>query len=126
MNRSRLIFAVLTALLLLALAAMFVVAADNPAGRAVFSVPSITCGACSQTITAGLEKLPGVSRVEVDVAKKLVSVGYDEKRLEPATLAASLETLGYPGELVATGDAAVRLKSSAAGGCGCCVNRNAE
>lgn len=111
--------------LLIVLTAMFVVASKSPAGRAEYLVPRITCGACVQTITAELEELSGVSKVEVDVATTTVKVSFDEKRTDPGEIALYLNKIGYPGRIialngkVASGAASIAKKS---GGCGgnCC------
>lgn len=111
--------------LCVALAAMFVVASENPAGRAEYLVPRITCGACAQTITGGLDKLPGVTAVEVDVANTLVRVGFDDQRTDAGEIALALTKIGYPGRIVAlNGKAAPGADAvqKRAGGCGgnCC------
>lgn len=125
MNR-KFIPGIIMAVLSVVLVAMFVVAAESPAGRAEFLVPKITCGACSVTISDGLKALPGVESVQVDVANTLVKVAYDEKLTNPGDLALELGRLGYPGRLVAHGGAtAPGVTTPAApgkGGCGggCC------
>ena len=125
MNKKKIISSLLIVGLLMALAAMFVVASESPAGRAEYLVPRITCGACAQTITAELEKLAGVSRVEVDVAATTVKVAFDEKRTDAGEIALSLNKAGYPGSIVAlNGKVAPGANPNArkAGGCGgnCC------
>lgn len=111
--------------LLLILAAMYVVASESPAGRVEYLVPRITCGSCSQTITSELEKLVGVSKVEVDVATTTVSVGFDEKRTDAGEIALALNQIGFPGRIIALGGqvapGAAPLANKA-GGCGgsCC------
>jgi len=109
------------------LAAMFVVAADLPAGRAEYSIPKITCGSCSATISKGLGAIPGVTSVDVDIEKKLVRVSYDEQKTNPGDLALELGRLGYPGSLIGyNGKTAAPSPggnaSAARGGCGggCC------
>lgn len=120
---------IVMAVLAMVLVAMFVVAADSPAGRAEFLVPKITCGACSATISAGLKLLPGVESVQVDVANTLVKVAYDEKLTNPGDLALALGRLGYPGRLVAHGGATAHgvtpPSASGKGGCdgGCCAKK---
>ena len=117
---------IVMAVLAVALVAMFVVAAESPAGRAEFLVPKITCGACSATISDGLNLLPGVESVQVDVSNTLVKVAYDEKLTNPGELALELGRLGYPGRLVAHGGSgaagATAPKVPGRGGCGggCC------
>jgi len=46
-------------------------------------------------IKKGLSNIPGVSAVEVDVPKKLVSVSYDDTALLPK-VEATLADIGYP------------------------------
>lgn len=122
MNKKNL-FSMTIAGLLIALAAMFVVASESPAGRAEYLVPRITCGACVQTITAELEKFAGVSKVEVDVATTTVKISFDEKRTDAGEIALYLNQIGYPGRIIALngmmapGAASIAKKSS---GCGCC------
>jgi copper chaperone CopZ len=123
MHKKRIISSLLIAGLLMALAALFVVASESPAGRVEYLVPRITCGACAQTITAELEKLSGVSRVEVDVAATTVKVAFDEKRTDAGEIALSLNKAGYPGSIVALngkvapGAASVKKKAGCGGGC---------
>lgn len=112
--------------LVLLLAAMFVVASESPAGRVEYLVPKITCGACAQTIRSDLEKVPGVSAVEVDVANTLVKVGFDEKKTDAGEIAVALSRAGYPGRIVSLDgksapDAPQAQKK--AGGCGGCCDK---
>lgn len=124
MNKKNL-FSMTIAGLLIALAAMFVVASESPAGRVEYLVPRITCGACVQTITVELEKLAGVSKVEVDVATTTVKISFDEKRTDAGEIALYLNQIGYPGRIIALNGkvapgAVPNLRK--AGGCGgkCC------
>ena len=122
MNKKN-IFSMTIAGLLIALAAMFVVASESPAGRVEYLVPRITCGACVQTITAEMEKFAGVSKVEVDVATTTVKISFEEKTTDAGEIALYLNQIGYPGRIIALngmmapGDTPVTKKS---GGCGCC------
>jgi len=125
MHKKSIISALVIAGLLMVLATMFVVASEGPAGRVEYLVPRITCGACARTITAELEKLAGVSRVEVDVATTTVKVAFDEKRTDAGEIALALNGAGYPGSIVAlNGKVAPGATPTAkkAGGCGgnCC------
>ncbi|PKN13452.1 MAG: hypothetical protein CVU69_01910 [Deltaproteobacteria bacterium HGW-Deltaproteobacteria-4] len=125
MHKKTLISSLIISALLIALAAMFVVASESPAGRAEYLVPRITCGACVQVITADLEKLAGVSKVEVNVATTTVKVAFDEKRTDAGEIALALNRAGYPGSIVAlngkVAPGAVEIAKKA-GGCGSCCN----
>ena len=128
MHKKGIISSLVIAGLLMTLATMFVVASESPAGRAEYLVPRITCGACAQTITAELEKLTGVSRVEVDVAATTVKVAFDEKSTDAGEIALSLNKAGYPGSIVAlNGKVAPGAQPNVkkAGGCGgnCCEKK---
>ena len=128
MHKKKIISSLVIAGLLMILAAMFVIASESPAGRVEYLVPRITCGACAQTITAELEKLDGVSRVEVDVAATTVNVGFDEKRTDAGEIALALNKAGYPGSIVAlNGKVAPGANPTVkrTGGCGgnCCDKR---
>lgn len=129
MHKKRIMSSLVIAGLLIALAAMFVVASERPAGRAEYLVPRITCGACVQVITADLEKLAGVSKVEVDVATTTVKVAFDEKRTDAGEIALALNKAGYPGSIVAlNGKVAPGANPNIkkAGGCGgnCCDKKS--
>jgi copper chaperone CopZ len=128
MHKKKIITSLVITGLLMALAAMFVVASESPAGRAEYLVPRITCGACVQVITADLEKLAGVSKVEVDVATTTVKVAFDEKRTDAGEIVLALNKAGYPGSIVAlNGKVAPGVNPNVrkAGGCGgnCCAKR---
>lgn len=125
MQRKPFISSLLIAGLLVLLASMFVVAAGSPAGRVEYLVPRITCGSCAQTISTELEKLAGVSQVEVDVATTTVRVNFDEKQTDAGVIALALNQSGYPGRIIAlNGQVAPGADPLAkkAGGCGgnCC------
>lgn len=116
-------YIVISLVLAATLVAMLVIAADSPSGRAEFLVPKITCGACAQTIGAGLKAVPGVAAAEVDVANTRVKVAYDQKQTDPGEIALALNRLGYPGRLIAAdGATAPAYTAPAKGGCGgnCC------
>jgi copper chaperone len=60
-----------------------------------FTVPNISCGHCTHAIKMELGEVPGVKRVEADVATKHVTVDWQE----PAswdTIRAVLEEINYP------------------------------
>lgn len=112
--------------LLLVLTALVLMAAASPAGRAAFQVPRITCGACSNTISQGLETCAGVAGVQVDVPTRTVRVAYDPDATDPGEIAQALGRLGYPGRLVAVGAAATASAAAGNSGCGCCDKPNPQ
>ncbi len=58
------------------------------------SVDNLKCGGCANTITKRLEKIAGVSGVQVDVDKGLVSFEGDAAAYSQAVH--RLDQLGYP------------------------------
>ena len=57
-------------------------------------VPDMTCGHCKMTVTRALTGLAGVSRVDVDLASKDVSVTHDA-RVGLAQIKQAVEAAGY-------------------------------
>lgn len=103
------------------LVALLLMAATAPAGQATYAVSRITCGACSENISQGLQNCPGVASVQVDVATRTVQVGFDPAVTDAGEVAQALGRLGYPGTLVGVG-AGASSATPARGGCGsgCC------
>lgn len=62
------------------------------------SVPSIVCGGCAGSIKNALGKVSGISKVEVDVNSKIVTVEHDEK-VSREKLADVLDDAGFPAEV---------------------------
>lgn len=63
---------------------------------AELTAADISCDHCKRTIESGLRAMPGVSRVEVDIATRVVRVDYDETATDEKSLANDLDELGYP------------------------------
>ncbi len=61
-----------------------------------YRVPDVSCDHCVRAITDELSRLPGVDRVEVDLAAKLVRIEHDGSVAE-AQLRAGIEEAGYDG-----------------------------
>lgn len=60
------------------------------------AVPGMTCPTCPITIKASLKNVEGVSRIAADVAKKTVTVTYDDAKTQPALLTQATADAGYP------------------------------
>ena len=58
-----------------------------------YFVPGVSCGHCRAAITAGVEKLEGVSFVDVDLEAKRVAVAGAE--LNDAAVRAAIDEAGY-------------------------------
>ena len=61
--------------------------------RPTYSVPGVSCSHCRAAITAEVEKVPGVTAVDVDLDAKRVSVAGE--RLDDAAIRAAIEEAGY-------------------------------
>ena len=58
-----------------------------------YFVPGVSCGHCRAAITAQVEKLEGVSSVDVDLEAKRVAVSGAE--LDDAAVRAAIDEAGY-------------------------------
>ena len=58
-----------------------------------YFVPGVSCGHCSAAITAEVEKLAGVSSVDVDLEAKRVAVA--GAQLEDHAVRAAIDEAGY-------------------------------
>ncbi len=58
-----------------------------------YFVPGVSCGHCRAAITAEVEKLAGVSSVDVDLVAKCVAVSGAE--LDDAAVRAAIDEAGY-------------------------------
>lgn len=61
-----------------------------------FTVSGIHCGGCANTIESGLRRMDGIRRVSADAETKVVTLRFDEHRLDADAVAAHLERLGFP------------------------------
>jgi len=59
-------------------------------------VKNMTCAVCPITVRKALEKVPGVSAVKVDFAKKTAIVTYDPDKTKPEALTRATTNAGYP------------------------------
>ncbi|MSP55743.1 MAG: heavy-metal-associated domain-containing protein [Myxococcales bacterium] len=59
----------------------------------VIGVDGMTCGGCVNSVERALQRVPGVSRVRVDLQKRQAEV--DGESLDPTLLRAALEDAGY-------------------------------
>jgi len=57
-------------------------------------VENIKCGGCANSIRSGLEKLPGVSNVEIDIENGIVRLTADNNQRDE--IVAKLTSMGYP------------------------------
>jgi mercuric ion binding protein len=83
-------------LLIAVLAAMPLGALAATPKTVTLDVKNMTCELCSITIKKSLEKVTGVSTIEVDFAKKTTTVTYDPDKTQPEALTKATTNAGFP------------------------------
>ena len=86
--------------------------------KALLPINGMTCASCAATITKGLNKVHGVSKVNVNVASETASVEYDPDKVDHETLMSAVSDAGY--------EVAVEKTTFGLGGmtCASCVASN--
>lgn len=56
----------------------------------------MTCAVCPITVKKSLEKVAGVSAVQVDFGKKTATVTYDPDKAQPEALTKATTSAGFP------------------------------
>jgi mercuric ion binding protein len=62
------------------------------------NVSGMTCPACPVTVKKALEKVPGVSKVDVRFEKKQVLVTFDDAKTNTDALVKATTNAGYPSQ----------------------------
>ena len=62
------------------------------------NVSGMTCSACPITVKKALEKVPGVSKVDVRFEKKQVLVTFDDAKTNTNALVKATTNAGYPSQ----------------------------
>ena len=62
------------------------------------NVSGMTCAACPITVKKALEKVPGVSKVDVRFEKKQVLVTFDDAKTNTEALVKATTNAGYPSQ----------------------------
>src|SRR5918995_2951257 len=74
--------------------------------EAVLPIEGMTCASCVRRVEKGLEKVPGVTAANVNLATERATVAYDPAVADLATLRTAVERAGYRVGEVRTADAA--------------------
>ncbi len=102
--------------------------------RAVIKIDTLSCGACFETISAGLSPLKGYSGMGTNLFRKLIAVDFTEP-LTAEEISKKLSEVGYPGtvetiEPVTEKESFAYLESKRTGlktgGGSCCANPKAS
>ena len=59
------------------------------------AVGGMHCGSCARTLSASLQVLPGVARVDARADTGRAIVTYDPQRAQPAAIRRQIETCGF-------------------------------
>jgi periplasmic mercuric ion binding protein len=62
------------------------------------NVPGMTCPACPITIKKALNKVQGVSKVEISLEKKQAAVTFDDTKTDSKALVKATTDAGYPSQ----------------------------
>src|SRR5437667_9993152 len=62
------------------------------------NVPGMTCPACPITIKKALNKVQGVSKVDVNYEKKQAVVNFDDTKTDTEALVKATTNAGYPSQ----------------------------
>lgn len=62
------------------------------------NVPGMTCPACPITVKKALEKVGGVSKIDVRYEKKQVVVTFDDQKTNTEALVKATADAGYPSQ----------------------------
>lgn len=91
----------------LALAVILAIGVSAPTWAAVrmvtLSVPGMTCPTCPITIRTALDRVHGVEVVKSNVAKRTVTIRYDDDKTAPSVLMKVTANAGYPSTVDRTG-----------------------
>jgi len=63
------------------------------------NVSGMTCPACPITVKKALERVPGVSKIEVQYEKKQVLVTFDDAKTNTDALVKATTDAGYPSKV---------------------------
>ena len=85
--------------ILLALSAALSAPAWAATETVTLSIPGMTCGACPITVRTALQRVPGVEKVGIDEAQKLVTVTYDDSKTNVQALTRATKDAGYPSSI---------------------------
>ncbi len=66
--------------------------------QATLKIPALHCGGCVKTVTASLERLPGVAVTETDPESKIVQLDFDDSTISLDEIREALDQIGFSPE----------------------------
>ncbi|MEX6503810.1 heavy-metal-associated domain-containing protein [Pseudomonas zhanjiangensis] len=70
-----------------------------PVQTVTLEVQNMTCPVCPITVKKALEKVAGVSHVQIQIEQQTASVTYDPDQVQPEALIEATAHAGYPASL---------------------------
>jgi copper chaperone len=64
-----------------------------------FAVEGMKCQGCVRSVTGAVSQVPGVTRVDVSLEKKAVTVEFDGAAVKPAMIVAAIEGAGFDAQV---------------------------
>lgn len=61
-------------------------------------VPGMTCAACPITVKKALQRVPGVSKIDVNYPQKEVTVTFDDAKTNEKALVKATTEVGFPSQ----------------------------
>ena len=59
------------------------------------NIKGMTCGGCVKSVSSVLQKIAGVSGVEVSLEQNRATISYDPAQAKPAQFKSAIEDAGY-------------------------------
>ncbi|ODU95877.1 MAG: mercuric transport protein periplasmic component [Rubrivivax sp. SCN 70-15] len=83
------------------LVALLAAPAVAATGTVTLSVPGMDCSVCPITVEKALLRVDGVAGAEVNFAKRLATVSFDDAKVKVEQLEQATRDAGYPSSVVA-------------------------
>lgn len=62
----------------------------------VYTIKKMKCAGCANKITATLEQLAGVKKIDIKLAEQTVNVSFDDQKIKAQQIEEALSHVGYP------------------------------
>jgi mercuric ion binding protein len=86
-------------LLVVVFAVTGISAADKSVSTATFEVEKMTCATCPITVRKAMQRVEGVSEVQVDFESKSATVTYDSSTTTAQDIADASSNVGFPARI---------------------------
>jgi periplasmic mercuric ion binding protein len=63
-------------------------------------VPGMTCPTCPITVKRALQRVPGVSKIDVNYEQKEIAVTFDDAKTSETAIMKATSDIGFPSQLV--------------------------